>query len=83
MPVDLDPDSPDALYEQLAALLREAIGDGTYRSRLPSEPALASEYGVSRETARRAIRLLVAEGLLVTRHGRGTFVVQGRSHRGR
>ncbi len=41
---------------------------------LPSENVLARDYGVAVGTARKAIETLVAEGLLVRRRGRGTFI---------
>ena len=41
---------------------------------LPPERDLASDFGVSRITVRKAIDGLVSEGLLVRRHGSGTFV---------
>jgi GntR family transcriptional regulator len=43
-------------------------------ARLPSEPTLAREFGVSRETVREALALLRSEGLVYARTGRGTFV---------
>lgn len=57
--------------------VRRRILNGTYPpgERIPSEPALAQEFGVSRGTVERAIRALVEEGLLVRQQGRGTFVV--------
>ncbi len=42
--------------------------------RLPAERALAEEFGVSRPSVREAIQKLVARGLLLSRHGGGTFV---------
>lgn len=70
--------SRPALPTQVAAVLRTGIQAGRWRvgARLPNEPQLASELGVSRGTLREAIRLLVADGLLVRRHGVGTFVVR-------
>ena len=40
--------------------------------------ALAEEFGVSRSSVREAIQKLVARGLLVSRHGGGTFVKHAR-----
>lgn len=77
---DLDPDSPDALFVQLANRLRAAIDDGTYTTRLPSEAALGQEFGVSRDTVRRAIFLLVQEGAVTVSPGRGTFVTPAGGH---
>jgi DNA-binding GntR family transcriptional regulator len=42
---------------------------------IPSVTDLATTHGVSRATVAKAVRVLVDEGLLVTRQGWGTFVV--------
>jgi len=57
-----------ALRQKLAAHAWSA-GD-----RLPSEPALAEELGVSRVSVRAALSQLQAEGLVSRRHGSGTYV---------
>lgn len=56
--------------------LRDDLAYGRWGpgDRLPSEPALAAELGVGRSSLREAIRLLTREGLLLVRHGNGTFV---------
>ncbi|MEE1930083.1 GntR family transcriptional regulator [Streptomyces sp. TRM 70351] len=61
---------------QIASELRERIQSGELApgTRLPGEPALVREYGVAKETARRALTLLVTEGLAVRRRGSGTYV---------
>ncbi len=63
-------------YIRIRELLRQRVLNGTYApgTRIPSEPSLAREFGVSRGTVERAIRGLVEEGLLVREQGRGTFV---------
>src|SRR5918995_7203699 len=43
---------------------------------LPSERRLATDLGVSRPTLRAAIEELVREGLLLRRHGSGTYVAE-------
>ena len=43
-------------------------------SKLPTENELANMIGVSRATLREAFRLLQEEGVIVSRHGMGTFV---------
>lgn len=61
---------------QIADDLRARISSGelTPGDRVPGEPALVREYGVAKETARRALTLLVDEGLAVRRRGSGTYV---------
>ena len=52
------------------------ILEGVFRpgERLPAERALAEEFGVSRPSVREAIQKLAARGILLSRHGGGTFV---------
>ena len=75
-PVSIDPYGAKPLYAQLAAILRGRIGSGELEplARLPSESTLVQEHGVSRDTVRRAIRLLREEGLVFTLGQRGTYV---------
>lgn len=72
----LDQYSDIPLYEQLAAILRELIRSGKLKhlDPLPSETRLSQEYDLSRDTVRRAIGVLVDEGLAFTVRRRGTFV---------
>jgi len=65
-------------YEQVAEQLRELIFSGALSptQRLPSEAALASQFGVSRATIREALRVLSAQDLIRTTKGAagGSFV---------
>ncbi len=70
----IDRDSPVLLADQVAQDLRTQVAAGRSR-RLPSEVDMASSYGVSRVTVRRAVKALAAEGRLAVIHGRGTFIV--------
>jgi GntR family transcriptional regulator/MocR family aminotransferase len=74
--VRLDPDAPESLQMQLCAGLRRAIRAGVLRpgNRLPSSRALAADLRISRTTAVLAYDQLIAEGVLATRAGSGTFV---------
>jgi len=56
--------------------LRQAITGGTFRpgSQLPTEAELCAMLGVSRTVVREALRVLEDDGLVVRRHGVGTFV---------
>jgi len=69
-------DAPEPLHDQISALFRQRIVSGRWppRSRLPSEPQIASALQVARGTIRRATRSLIDESLLVQHQGRGTFV---------
>jgi DNA-binding GntR family transcriptional regulator len=70
----LDPDSPLPLWRQLADRMRDEITSGRVTGRVPSAGQLAPAYGVSRDTALKALATLRDEGLIVTTPGRGSFV---------
>ncbi|WP_454825188.1 FadR/GntR family transcriptional regulator [Paraburkholderia xenovorans] len=65
-----------SLVDSSASILRDHIINGSWRvgDKIPVEPALAEMLGVSRGTARAAVRSLVDAGLLDVRQGSGTFV---------
>jgi GntR family transcriptional regulator len=65
------------LYQQVYVQLRSRLSEGAPDPRvpLPSEPALARAFGVSRITIRRTLEQLAAEGLIRRLRGRGTFPV--------
>src|SRR5699024_3389700 len=65
------------LTRGLITTVRAEVMSGKWplHARLPTDDALARAHGVGRNTVRRALRALVAEGLLERRHGSGTFVV--------
>ncbi|MGW7048969.1 GntR family transcriptional regulator [Streptomyces avermitilis] len=67
---------PGALYQQVAAAIREAILSGEFApgTPLPSEAQLIERYKVSRPTVRNAVAALRAEGLIDVHHGKGSFV---------
>jgi len=66
-------------YGALAALMKQRIYNGEWLpgQAVPAESELARHYGVALGTLRQALDLLVAERLLLKRHGRGTFVSSG------
>jgi len=65
-----------ALYLEVIDVLMQLIQEGKYppRSKLPSEEQLAQEFGVSRVTLREALRVLAEDGVIIRRHGNGTFI---------
>jgi len=72
MPVN--PYGRDHSYVQVADDVARRISAGEITLKLPSERALADEYQVAYTTVRHAMQVLRERGLIVTIHGRGTFV---------
>jgi len=70
------------LYEEVRSHLTEGIATGRWKAgeAIPPEAELAAHFGVSIGTIRKAVDSLVAQGALVRRQGKGTFVT---SHDGR
>ncbi|MEV4388321.1 winged helix-turn-helix domain-containing protein [Micromonospora sp. NPDC049580] len=64
------------MYQQVADALRASITSGAIApgQLLPSSRVLEQTYGVSRETVRRTLAVLRAEGLVVTEPSLGTRV---------
>ena len=67
-----------AMSEQVAQQLLKQIEVGSFRStgKLPTEAALAQEFGVSRTVIREAISRLRNEGVVQARQGSGVFINQ-------
>lgn len=74
MAIDDRADRP--AYQQIADELRQQIKSGEHGrgSKLPSETELVARYGVTRVTVRRALALLMNEGLTESQRGKGVFV---------
>jgi len=74
----IDPSGPELIYVQVADRITAQIESGQLApgARLPAERDLAVELGVSYDSVRRAMELLRERGLIVTVHGRGTFVAR-------
>jgi len=66
------------LYLQIERELRARIDEQELApgAALPSEEQICEQYGVSRITVRRALDGLIAQGLIVRRHGVGSFVAR-------
>ena len=67
---------PFLIYQQIADWIVQQISSGTWPEhyQLPSELDLAAQLQVSRGTVRKAIADLTKKGILISIHGRGTFV---------
>jgi GntR family transcriptional regulator len=62
-------------FRRLQSELAEMIKSLPAETRLPSEPTLAKQMGVSRATLREAMRSFEGQGMIRRRQGVGTFVV--------
>ncbi len=69
----IDPVSIKHAYQQVADAIAARIAAGQYPVKLPSERALAEEFGVSYPTVRRAMAVLRERELIVSMLGRGTY----------
>ena len=65
---------PQSCADAIAAAI--TAGDYPPGAQLPAEAQMASNLGVSRATWRDALRQLEERGLIIRRHGRGTFVAK-------
>lgn len=65
--------------ERVVRHVRELIVRGRYKpgQKVPTERQLVREIGVSRTSVRAGLQTLAAKGLLLIRHGAGTFVADG------
>ncbi|GAA2451537.1 hypothetical protein GCM10010191_82060 [Actinomadura vinacea] len=79
--MDWDPGAIAPIYQQVAGVIKRRIESGALPPgrRIPSEKELVEEFGIARETARRAVAWLRDEGLVRTLPQRGSYVVQSGS----
>jgi len=74
----IDRSSPLPLYAQVRRGLESRLAADEWRpgERIPGEPELCREYGVSRPVIRQALQEMASEGSIVRRKGLGTFVAE-------
>lgn len=72
------------LFRSVASQLRDRIdaGEWPFGGRLPTEAELSKAYSVGINTVRRAVELLVDEGVVTRRQGSGTYVAVRRHGNG-
>ncbi|WP_437883632.1 FadR/GntR family transcriptional regulator [Pseudomonas sp. LRF_L74] len=65
-----------SLVDQALERLRERIAQGAWQvgERLPTEPELGAELGISRNTVREAMRVLAFSGVIEIRQGDGSYL---------
>ena len=72
---------PRMIAEEIATTLRQRISAGEWAlaHRIPPERDLATQFGVARNTIRRAVDHLAQAGIVARHVGRGTFLVAKQS----
>ncbi|MBK3477414.1 MULTISPECIES: FadR/GntR family transcriptional regulator [Pseudomonas] len=73
---DIAPLIKRSLVDQALEQLRVRIAEGVWAvgERLPTEPELCAELGISRNTVREAMRVLAFSGLIEIRQGDGSYL---------
>jgi GntR family transcriptional regulator len=61
-------------YQQVTDAITSRITSGYYAIKLPAERHLAEEFGVSYVTVRHATAILRDRNLIISIHGRGTYI---------
>jgi GntR family transcriptional regulator len=76
--MNLDPDSFEPLFYQLAKKIRGKIISKEYGpgELLPSEKEFCDKHQISRGTVRQAFQELIKDGLVIRKQGKGTFVAE-------
>jgi DNA-binding GntR family transcriptional regulator len=73
----VNPDAPEPLYQQLAAVLRAQIRHGDYNGKpLPSVRALRETYDLGEHAVTHALSVLAEEGLIYSVPRRGYYVTR-------
>jgi GntR family transcriptional regulator len=79
--MSIDREGPVPPYRQIATILRDRIEGGAIPPgrRIPSLVELEAEFGVARDTLRKAVQVLKDEGLVETVTGMGIYVIDKRT----
>lgn len=75
----LTPIYTSSVVQNIIDRLTDALINGSLKpgDKLPTEPELAKEFGVGRNSIREAVRILVSYGILEIRRADGTYVCSG------
>jgi DNA-binding GntR family transcriptional regulator len=73
---------PKVVASTIEGSLRRRIAAGEWSStgRLPAERDLAVQYGVARNTVRRAVEAIAHDGMIERHVGRGTGTPSGKNY---
>ena len=76
--MSIDREGPVPPYRQIAGIIRKRITEGEIPPgrRIPSLVEMEQEFGVARDTLRKAVQVLKDEGLVETVTGMGVYVKQ-------
>jgi DNA-binding LacI/PurR family transcriptional regulator len=74
----IDLNNPVPLYQQIVEILKREISSGQHKEGdlIGSQEALAQRFGVSLITARKAMAVLINQGYLIGRVGKGMYVAR-------
>jgi Transcriptional regulators len=72
---------PELLYDNISSQIEEMIKNLSTGDKLPSERTMSTQFGVSRNVLREALRSLSEKGLLEIRPGKGIYVANLESER--
>ena len=75
MRINVDQSSKEPIYKQLVSKVERAFHDGSLSAgeQLPSMNDLADSSGISRETVKKAYKILTDKGIIVPKQGKGFF----------
>ena len=75
MTFKIDGGDKEPIYKQLVMQIKRSLHDGSLPAgeQIPSMNDLAAKLGISRETVKKAYGILVENGLIVPRHGKGFY----------
>lgn len=74
--LEIRPVDPEPVWRQIVSHVTRSIESGELRpgEKLPGGRWLAEDLGVGYSTVQKAMTHLIEQGILVTSHGKGTFV---------